>query len=112
MPVRRDARTENWFFRTIIKSPDGKLRVYGTPGIPGPYHDLPQTKDGALEAEQRAIRCALASRAKCLDHQELMIAAITTTIRLAINVAGRDPKQMRELESELIAAIEGKKATP
>jgi integrase len=33
--------------------------LFGTPGVPGPYHDLPATKLGAHEAEQRAIREAL-----------------------------------------------------
>jgi integrase len=63
MPVRRDPRTGRWFFRTTVKLPDGtKLRLFGTPGVPGPYHDLAATKVGALEAEQRAIREALAPK--------------------------------------------------
>jgi integrase len=61
MPVRRDPRTGGWFFRTIIKTPEGnKLRVFGTPGVPGPYHDLAASKIGAHEAEQRAIQRVLA----------------------------------------------------
>jgi integrase len=64
MSVRRDPRTGGWFFRTTIKTPDGaRLRLFGTPGVPGPYHDLAATKVGAQEAEQRAIRQALASPA-------------------------------------------------
>lgn len=60
MPVRRDPRTGGWFFRTTIKTPTGKkLRLYGTPGVPGPYHDLAATKVGAQAAEQRAIKHAL-----------------------------------------------------
>ncbi len=55
MPVRRDSRSGGWFFRTTAS--DGKkLRLFGTPGVPGPYHDLAATKVGATEAEQRAIR--------------------------------------------------------
>lgn len=30
-------------------------RVYGTPGVPGPYHELPNTKVGAQAAERRAV---------------------------------------------------------
>jgi len=61
MPVRRDPRTDGWFFRTTVKTPDGKkLRLYGTPGVPGPYQDLAATKIGAQEAEQRAIKNAFA----------------------------------------------------
>src|ERR687888_342939 len=56
MPVRRDPRTRRWFFRTIVKRPDGRReRVSGTPGVPGPYHNLAQSKVGAQEAERREI---------------------------------------------------------
>jgi integrase len=55
MPVRRDPRTGRWFFRSTIKTPDGqKQRLFGTPGVPGPYHDLSATKIGAQEAEPAA----------------------------------------------------------
>jgi integrase len=61
MPVRRDPRTGGWFFRTTVKTPDGKkLRLFGTPGVPGPYQELAATKIGAQEAEQRAIKQAFA----------------------------------------------------
>ena len=61
MPVRRDPRTGGWFFRSTIKTPDGKKqRLFGTPGVPGPYQDLAATKIGAQEAEQRAIKQAFA----------------------------------------------------
>jgi len=64
MPVRRDPRTDGWFFRTTVKTPDGKkLRLYGTPGVPGPYQDLAATKIGVQEAEQRAIQDAFAGEA-------------------------------------------------
>ena len=44
-----------------MKTPDGKKqRLFGTPGVFGPYHDLAATKVGAQEAEQRAIRSAFA----------------------------------------------------
>lgn len=63
MPVRRDSRTGRWFFRTTVKLPDGsKLRLFGTPGVLGPYHDLAQSRVGAQEAEQRAIREACAPK--------------------------------------------------
>jgi integrase len=62
MPVRRDPRTNGWFFRTTVKLPDGTTkRLFGTPGIPGSYQDLDATKLGAQEAEQRAIKLALAN---------------------------------------------------
>ena len=60
MPVRRDPRTGGWFFRTTVKTPDGKkLRLFGTAGVPGPYHDLAATKSRGQAAEQRAIQRAL-----------------------------------------------------
>jgi hypothetical protein len=40
-----------------------KLRLFGTPGVPGPYQDLAATKIGAQEAEQRAIKDAFARAA-------------------------------------------------
>lgn len=60
MSVRRDTRTGRWFFRTRVTFPNGKRdRIFGTPGVPGPYHALPNTKLGALEAERRAIAAAM-----------------------------------------------------
>jgi integrase len=43
----------------VILSDGSKPRLFGTPGVPGPYQDLPQTQAGAREAEQRAIKSAL-----------------------------------------------------
>src|SRR5262249_1826138 len=40
-----------------------KQRIFGTPGVPGPYQDLAATKVGAQEAEQRAIKVAFAEAA-------------------------------------------------
>ena len=52
MPVRRDTRTNRWFFRTTVYKPDGtRVRLFGTPGIPGDYHAYPNTKQGAQAAE-------------------------------------------------------------
>jgi integrase len=56
MPVRRDRRTNRWYFRTTVKLLDGtSRRVFGTPGVPGQYADLAPTRVGAAEAERRAI---------------------------------------------------------
>ena len=55
MPVKRDPRTGRWFFRATIKFPDKtRKRIFGTPGVPGPYQDLKNTKVGAETAETRA----------------------------------------------------------
>ena len=55
MPVKRDPRTGRWFFRAVVKYPDGRReRIFGTPGVPGAYQDLANTKAGAIEAENRA----------------------------------------------------------
>lgn len=57
--VYQNNGTKRWFFRVTVRSSDGsRQRMHGTPGIPGPYHDLPQCRLGALEAERRAIRRA------------------------------------------------------
>lgn len=64
MPSRRDSRNGRWFFRTIVAHTDGtKERVSGTPGIPGPYQDLANSRVGANEAERRAVAAALAGKA-------------------------------------------------
>lgn len=63
MPVRRDKRTGRWFFRAVVKLPDGRRqRIYGTPGVPGPYQDLAASKVGAQEAERRAIAEAMTGK--------------------------------------------------
>lgn len=67
MPVRRDPRTKRWFFRATVKLPDGtRRRVFGTPGVPGPYQDLSQSKVGAQEAERRAIAEAMTGKPAAL----------------------------------------------
>ncbi len=56
MSVRRDKRTGGWIFQARMKLADGtRTRIFGTPGVPGPYQDLPRTYVGAQEAERRAI---------------------------------------------------------
>jgi hypothetical protein len=54
MPVRRDPRTGRCYFRVTVKTPDGKkLRLFGTPGVPGPYHELsPNEAGGAVGAKE------------------------------------------------------------
>ena len=60
MPVRRDKRTGGWIFQATVRMADGtRKRIFGTPGVPGPYHDLPRNHVGAQEAERRAISDAM-----------------------------------------------------
>lgn len=85
MSVKRDPRYGRWFFRTIVKFADGtKDRVFGTPGIPGPYHDLPNSKVGAQEAERRAIAAALAGK------------SIASGVRYAATEVPHKPKTIKE----------------
>jgi integrase len=52
MSVRRDKRFGTWFYRTWVRTPDGrKVRIFGTPKADG----LPENRVGALQAERRAI---------------------------------------------------------
>jgi integrase len=52
MPVRRDPRNGGWFFRSMVRMPDGRrVRIFGVPATYG----LPNTKVGATEAERREI---------------------------------------------------------
>lgn len=63
MPVRRDKRTGAWIFQATVKFADGtRKRIFGTPGVPGPYHDLARTRVGAIEAERRAISEAITGK--------------------------------------------------
>ena len=60
MPVRRDKRTGGWIFQTVVKLADGtRKRLFGTPGVPGPYQALPRNHVGAQEAERLAINEAM-----------------------------------------------------
>jgi integrase len=64
MPVRRDPRTGRCYFRVTVKLPDGSQpRLFGTPGVPGPYQELSPNPAGAREAERRAIQQAFADAA-------------------------------------------------
>lgn len=50
-------------FQVTVKHADGKRRrIFGTPGIPGPYHDLARSRVGAIEAERRAISEAMTGK--------------------------------------------------
>jgi integrase len=52
MSARRDKRNGRWYFRKMIRLPDGrKERIFGVPTTLG----LPDTKLGAEEAERREI---------------------------------------------------------
>jgi integrase len=63
MSVRRDDKSGRWYFRCRVRFPDGKRdQIYGTPGVPGAYHDLPNTKIGAMEAERRAIAAVMTGK--------------------------------------------------
>ena len=68
MSVKRDRRTGGWFFRTVLRFADGrKERVFGTPGTPGPYQDLANTKVGAQAAEDRAKVMALTGQLPAIE---------------------------------------------
>lgn len=52
MPAKKDPRTGRWFYRKLVRLPDGsKHRLFGTPA----KFNLPDTKLGAQEAERLAI---------------------------------------------------------
>lgn len=67
MPVRRD-KHGRWFFRTVVRLPDGtRRRISGWPGTPGPYADLARSKVGAQEAERRALGAAMTGKPAALQ---------------------------------------------
>jgi integrase len=106
MPVRRDKRTGAWIFQSTVKFADGKRkRIFGTPGVPGPYHDLARTRVGAIEAERRAISEAMTG--KPLVAATAMEAPTSKTIRehsetfLKHYKPGSKPSAKRERASAL-----------
>src|ERR1043165_1886418 len=66
MPVRSDPRTGRCYFRVTVKTtPNGEpVRLFGTPGVPGPYQDLSPNEAGARGAAQRAIAQVVAAAAQ------------------------------------------------
>lgn len=60
MAIERDKRTGRWRFRSWVTFADGRReRLFGTPGVPGPFQDLPNSKAGATAADIRAKASAL-----------------------------------------------------
>ena len=69
MPVRRDFKTEAWFFWTTVKTIDGKkLRLYGTLGALGRTRSSPL---GEVVVEARRPIRATSSAAAMAGHGEL-----------------------------------------
>src|ERR1041384_3854896 len=78
MPVRSDPRTGRCYFRVTVKMPNGEqARLFGTPGVPGPYQDLSPNEAGARAAEQRAIAKAFADAAKA-EHPPIVKEEVPT----------------------------------
>ena len=110
MSVRRDTRTGNWFFRARVTYPDGKRdRIFGTPGVPGPYHDLPNTKVGAQEAERRAIASAMAGYDMRPVFKEVPTIRDYVTPFLDLYSAGHKPSSKQDkkqrLEHDILPAV-------
>ena len=58
MSARRDTRNGHWFFRKMLRLPDGRrVRIFGVPTTCG----LPNTKVGAEEAERLTIARVLST---------------------------------------------------
>jgi integrase len=58
MTARRDDRNDHWYFRSVVRLPDGRRqRIFGLPSRWG----LPDTKAGALEAQRLEIQRVLAT---------------------------------------------------
>lgn len=105
--VYQHPRTQRWFFHSTIRKTDGcSERVHGTPGVPGPYHDLPQSKHGACEAERRAIRRT--TNALTIDATALKKAAGDfATAELARGRSHKTVNNMLHAVSRVIAYVTG-----
>lgn len=107
MPVRCDPRTGRWYFRTVVHKPDGtKARIFGTPGIPGPYHDLSPSKVGAREAERRAIDETISARSPTMTVQTARGLELAKEYLRKIIVGIDFPDPSRDQGFDLLAAIE------
>ena len=99
MPVKRDRRTGRWFFRSVVKYPDGrKERMFGTPGVPGAYQDLANSKVGAIEAENRAKAHALHGKPSVpMIHEPKEVPTIRDYAKtfLANYLPGQKPTELR-----------------
>lgn len=105
MPVRRDPKTKRWFFRTVVRAPGRPpQRLFGTPGVPGPYHDLPNTRVGAQEAEHRAITQAMTGT---FVGPVVMVPTIAEYVDTFINVysASHKPSTRKDKRQRLDAYI-------
>lgn len=108
MSVRRDPRTDRWYFRTRVTNPNGKReRIFGTPGVSGPFHDLPNTKVGAQEAERRAIASAMTgANVRPTARPEVpTIRAFANAAFMKVYAASHKPSSNRDKRQRLDAYI-------
>ncbi len=105
MSVRR-TKEGRWYFRTRVTRPDGKReRIYGTPGVSGPFHDLPNTKLGAAAAEQRAIVKATTGQTIRVEHREVPTIAAYVKPFMDGYAAAHKPSARRDKRQRLDAYI-------
>ena len=101
MPVKRDPRTGRWFFRAVVKYPDGRReRIFGTPGVPGPYQDLAPNQTGAKAAEERAKAHALVGKSLVAPISNPTTAEVPTLREyaetfLANYLPGQKPRELK-----------------
>jgi integrase len=107
MSVRRDPRTDRWYFRARVTRPDGaRVRIYGTPGVSGPFHELPNTKVGAQEAERRAIAGVMTGRDVCPEAaKEVPTVRQYSKTFLEVYAASHKPSSNRDKRQRLDAYI-------
>lgn len=110
MTVRRDQRTDRWYFRARVTYDSGKReRISGTPGVSGPYHDLPNTKAGAQAAENRAIAKALTGQLVRPEHREVPTIRAYVEEHSDVRTAAHKPSARRDsrqrLEHDILPAV-------
>lgn len=102
MSVRRDPNTGNWFFRCRVTFASGKRdRISGTPGVPGPYHDLPQTQRGADAAEKRAITKAMTGQVVRPEARDVPTFAAYDKPFMELYAAAHKPSSKRDKRQRL-----------
>ena len=104
MSVRRDKRFGTWFYRTWVRTSDGrKVRIFGTPKADG----LPENRVGALEAERRAIARVLETGEAKLVTKEVPTIEEFHKVFLATSAIINKPVSLEQISATLNSILAG-----
>ncbi len=94
----RQRRGKQWFFRTMVRLPDGRReRIFGVPKTFG----LPNTNIGAQEAERRAVTAALGPKPQPKEPKEVPTIKEFSTHFMAVASAHNRPSSVESKQGIL-----------